>query len=56
MTSFKIRFYTKTDINRENNELKEAEKYESISEYEVFTSDCKNIIFIENIISHCIVS
>jgi len=48
-------YYKKSDLNREKNALKDDEKYDSISEFELFTSNHKDIIFIETIISLCTV-
>jgi len=48
--------YKKTDINREKNGLSSDEKYNSISEFEVFKSNHRDVIFIETIISACTVS
>lgn len=52
--SIKINIYKrKIDINREKNGLEHEEKFDSLSEYEVFkTEDIMNV-FIETIISKC---
>ena len=49
------RYYKKSDINRERNGLTSEEKFNSISEFEVFRSDHKDVIFIETIMSTCTV-
>lgn len=48
-----LRYYKKTDINRESNGLEDDEKFDSISEFEVFKSNHKDIIYIETILSSC---
>ncbi len=51
--NFNSRYYKKSDINREKNGLIEDRLFNSISEFEVFGSDHKDIIFVESIISLC---
>lgn len=51
--SLKIRYYKKSDVNREKNNLLEDDKFNSISDFEVFKSNHKDIIFIETILSTC---
>ncbi len=53
MVIVNIRYYKKFDIDREKNNLLDNEKYDSISDYEVFKSNHKDIIFIETIVSTC---
>ncbi len=50
---YHVRYYKKSDINREKNGLKEDFLFNSISEYEVFKSNHTDIIYIETIISAC---
>lgn len=50
------RLYKKTDLNREKNGLSSDEKFNSISEFEVFKSNHRDTIFIETIISACTVT
>lgn len=46
-------YYKKSEINRAKNNLLNEQNYESISEYEVFTSEHKDIVYIETILSKC---
>lgn len=46
-------YYRKKDIYREKNNLSSKRKFDSISDFEVFKSEHKDIIFIESILSKC---
>jgi hypothetical protein len=48
-------YYKKKDINRVKNGLTSTRKYNSLSEYEVFKSQHKDVIYIESIICKCFV-
>ena len=48
-----ISYFRKFDIDRQNNGLIEEDKFDSISQYEVFKSDIKEIIVAERVISRC---
>ena len=48
-------YYSKTDINKEKNTLTLQKNYDSISEYEVFTSPHKDTIYIETVVCKCFV-
>ena len=46
-------YYKKKDINRKKNNLLNQQNIDSISEYELFPSNHKDIIYIESIINKC---
>lgn len=46
-------YYRKKDINREKNYLTEQRRFDAISDFEVFKSNHKDIIYIESIINKC---
>lgn len=46
-------YYKKTDINRKKNQLLDDSNYASISDYELFETNHKDIIFIETVIAKC---
>lgn len=46
-------YYKKSDINRKKNNLIDQQNFNSISEYEIFPSNHKDIIYIESIINKC---
>jgi hypothetical protein len=46
-------YYKKTDINRKKNNLLDELNYNSISDYELFPTEHKDIVFIETIIGKC---
>lgn len=46
-------YYKKNDINRVKNGLTAVKKFNSISEFEIFSSEHRDIIYIESIISKC---
>ncbi len=48
-----FRYYKKSDINREKNGLVEDRLFNSISDYEVFSSNHRDTIFVESIVSTC---
>ena len=48
-----LRYYKKSDINREKNCLNDDTILNSISEYEVFKSNHLDTIYIETIIGQC---
>jgi hypothetical protein len=48
-----IRYYKKSDINREKNCLQDDTIFNSVSEFEVFKSNHTDTIFIETVISQC---
>ena len=50
-----IRFYKKFDINKEKNGCSDPDKFDSISEYELFSSNHRDVIFIETILGVCTV-
>lgn len=50
---YTFRYYKKTDIDREANDLVDDEKFDSISDFEVFKSNHRDIIYIETILSTC---
>ena len=46
-------YYKKKDINRKKNNLLNQQNYDSLSDYELFPSNHKDIIYIESIINKC---
>jgi len=46
-------YYKKKDINRKKNNLLSQQNFDSISDYELFPSNHKDIIYIESIINKC---
>ena len=46
-------YYKKKDINRKKNNLLNQQNFDSISDYELFPSNHKDIIYIESIINKC---
>ena len=46
-------YYKKQDINRKKNNLLNQQNFDSISDYELFPSNHKDIIYIESIINKC---
>jgi hypothetical protein len=48
-----IRYYKKSDINREKNGLQDDTIFNSISDFEVFKSTHTDTVFIETVINHC---
>ena len=46
-------YYKKADLNRKKNKLNNQHYYNSISDFEVFSTDHKDIIMIESIIDKC---
>lgn len=46
-------YYKKSDLNRKKNHLLDIKNFNSISEYELFPSKHKDIIFIETILCKC---
>ena len=48
-------YYKKKDINRKKNNLLNQQNFDSISDYELFPSNHKDIIYIESIINKCTV-
>jgi hypothetical protein len=46
-------YYKKSDINRDNNGLSDNVIFNSISDYELFSSNHKDIIFIETVLCQC---
>ena len=46
-------YYKKKDINRKKNNLLNEQNFNSISDYELFPSNHKDIIYIESIINKC---
>ena len=46
-------YYKKKDINRKKNNLQNQQNYDALSEYELFPSNHKDIIYIESILNKC---
>ena len=46
-------YYKKTDLNRKKNNLIDERNYNSISDYELFPTEHKDVIFIETVIGKC---
>ena len=46
-------YYKKNDINRKKNNLLNQQNFDSLSDYELFPSNHKDIIYIESIINKC---
>lgn len=46
-------YYRKKDINKEKNGLTNIKKFNALSDFEVFKSEHKDVIFIESILSKC---
>lgn len=46
-------YYKKSDINRKKNNLTNVDMFNSISDYEVFPTNHKDIIYIESVIGKC---
>ena len=46
-------YYKKADIDRKKNNLINQQNYDALSDYELFPSDHKDIIYIESIINKC---
>ena len=46
-------YYKKKDINRKKNNLLNQQNYDALSEYELFPSNHKDIIYIESILNKC---
>ena len=46
-------YYKKTDINRKKNNLLDERNYNSISDFELFPTEHKDIVYIETVIGKC---
>ena len=46
-------YYKKKDINRKKNNLTNQQNFDALSEYELFPSNHKDIIYIESILNKC---
>ena len=46
-------FYKKTDLNRKKNNLLDDRNYNSISDYELFPTEHRDIVFIETVMCKC---